>query len=198
MYQWQRFWRVQAGTILKSTHSQIHPRCHNNVAETRSSRSLVQAYLTCFTPTDTTWQRAKKNLWERRPSDRHGLDIEVWHKSVRLISNRCWSEGLCYLGYVHMNQIVDIVEIRDWFGFRFRWWLVVGSVLNHYLNQCWLIVNWTLVSIVWGNICLCNSLLPDSTKLLSEPMLPCNQNSKEVHVGPLLLIWINFNPSVDQ
>ena len=27
---------------------------------------------------------------------------------------------------------------------RFRWWLVVCSVPCHYLNQCWVIVSWTL------------------------------------------------------
>ena len=26
----------------------------------------------------------------------------------------------------------------------FRWWLVACSAPSHYLNQCWLIVNWTL------------------------------------------------------
>ena len=26
----------------------------------------------------------------------------------------------------------------------FRWWLVAYSAPSHYLNQCWLIVNWTL------------------------------------------------------
>ena len=26
----------------------------------------------------------------------------------------------------------------------FRWWLVAYSAPSHYLNQCWVIVNWTL------------------------------------------------------
>ena len=26
----------------------------------------------------------------------------------------------------------------------FRWWLVACSAPSHYLNQCWIIVNWTL------------------------------------------------------
>ena len=33
----------------------------------------------------------------------------------------------------------------------FKWWLVAGSAPNHYLNLCWLIVNWTLRNKLQGN-----------------------------------------------
>ena len=33
-----------------------------------------------------------------------------------------------------------------------RWWLVAWSAPNHYLNQCWLIVNWTLGNIPQWNL----------------------------------------------
>ena len=32
----------------------------------------------------------------------------------------------------------------------FRYWLVVCSALSHYLNQCWLIVNWALGNKLQG------------------------------------------------
>ena len=34
----------------------------------------------------------------------------------------------------------------------FRWWLVTCSAPNHYLNQYWSIVNWTLDNIVHWNL----------------------------------------------
>ena len=33
----------------------------------------------------------------------------------------------------------------------FRWWLVAWSAPNHYLNQCWNIVNWTLRNKIQWN-----------------------------------------------
>ena len=36
------------------------------------------------------------------------------------------------------------VHINESGQYWFRWWLVVYSATSHYLNQCWVIVNWTL------------------------------------------------------
>ena len=38
--------------------------------------------------------------------------------------------------------------MRQWNNHHwFRWWLVAWSAPSHYLNQCWIVVNWTLKNI---------------------------------------------------
>ena len=47
-----------------------------------------------------------------------------------------------YLTHLPLVPHICISELGPhWF----RWWLVAYSVPGHYLNQCWVIVNWTLV-----------------------------------------------------
>ena len=46
-------------------------------------------------------------------------------------------------GLIHLERMTHI-SVSKLGHHWFRLWLVVFSVLNYYLNQCWLIVNWTL------------------------------------------------------
>ena len=51
-----------------------------------------------------------------------------------------------YLNLTHWGRVthVCVVELdHHWF----RWWFVVCSVPGHHLNQCWVIINWTLRNI---------------------------------------------------
>ena len=58
------------------------------------------------------------------------------------------SGGICWdptasCGLYHWVRVTDIwvIELGH---HRIRWWLVVCSAPSHYVNQCWLTVNWTL------------------------------------------------------
>ena len=59
-------------------------------------------------------------------------------------SEKVWSQTYQLVSYwTHLPLVLHIcisVIGQHWF----RYWLVAYSVPNHYLNQCWAIVNWTL------------------------------------------------------
>ena len=54
-------------------------------------------------------------------------------------------------------------------------------------------INWQQVSIGLGN-----GLVPNSSKSLTEPMVTQLHVTLMYHLGPLLLTWFNFNPSMDK
>ena len=49
------------------------------------------------------------------------------------------------------HPLVPHICINETGQHWFRYWLVAITVPSHYLNQCWIIVNWTLRNKLQGN-----------------------------------------------
>ena len=47
--------------------------------------------------------------------------------------------------------LVPHICVSEWGQHWFRWWLVAYSAPSHYLNQCWIIVRWTLRNTLQWN-----------------------------------------------
>ena len=58
----------------------------------------------------------------------------------------CWFESLTHL------PLVPHICVNDLGHHWFRKWLVACSASSHYLNQCWLIVNWAPGNIFQWNL----------------------------------------------
>ena len=56
------------------------------------------------------------------------------------ICTDCGEPATLYLNMGPSNVRTRMRGDQDWF----RWWLVTYSVPSHYLNQCWVIVNWNI------------------------------------------------------
>ena len=100
----------------------------------------------------------------------------------------------------------------------FRWWPAASSVPRHSLNQCWLIINWnpreqTLVKLeskyndFQPRKCIWKCCLQNAVHVILVSKCQCQSNSRhniavqQLNIytqGPLLLTWINFNPSMDK
>ena len=46
--------------------------------------------------------------------------------------------------YLTHLPLVPHIFVSEWGQHWFRYWLAIYSTPSHYLNQCWVIVNWTL------------------------------------------------------
>ena len=79
--------------------------------------------------------------------------LEVWkHEGGKCISMLPWAYQYCILVYAQMNYLSLLTHLplvphvcisessQHWFRYRF----LACSAPSHYLNQCWLIANWTL------------------------------------------------------
>ena len=66
-----------------------------------------------------------------------------WKMSAILSRPRCFMITSAHLTHLPRVPHICVSELcQHWF----RWWLVAWSVPSHYLNQCWLIVSWTLTN----------------------------------------------------
>ena len=85
------------------------------------------------------------------------------------------------------NEIITpqcrIICVSEWGQHWFRWWLVAYLAPSHYLNQCWVIVNWNLRNKLQRN-------LDQNTKLF------INENAFEIIICEMAAIlsmgrWVN-------
>ena len=102
--------------------------------------------------TTTSWNMLMDNKFEEQIltgsatgnscyhiSTSHALNISCsFDPSVCLIESRCMVTSLTHLPLV--PHICVSGSVQHWFRQR----LVAYSAPSHYLNQCWIIVNWTL------------------------------------------------------
>ena len=66
--------------------------------------------------------------------------LSQWYSRSWVCSVLMWPlmQHLTHLPHVPHICVIELGQ--QWF----RWWLVACSAPSHYLNQCWLIVNWAL------------------------------------------------------
>ena len=68
------------------------------------------------------------------------MHLEICHP-VQLSIIMLYHQNHSHLTYLSLVPLICVSEsAQHWF----RWWLVAYSVPSHYLNQWWVIVNWTL------------------------------------------------------
>ena len=77
----------------------------------------------------------------------------------------------------HLPQVLHI-SVSGSGQHWFRKWLFTYSVPSHYLNQCWLVVNWTLRNKLRWN-------LNQNTKLF----VPQNESENIVEMASILSTW---------
>ena len=76
-----------------------------------------------------------QSTWENiTASQSHWKGVKVWETFFNLFHHIdfCWNHFSVFV-FTHMKLITHCI----------RYWLVTCSALSHYLNWCWLIVNWT-------------------------------------------------------
>ena len=105
--------------------------------------------------------------------------------------NKEWTVSLTHWG--PMTHICISKLVPHWL----RLWLVAWLMPSHYLNQCWLIVDWTLGNKFQWNVNQNTIILKIENvfeKVICKmaTILSLPQSSKELFYGPPCGLWIDF------
>ena len=110
-----------------------------------------------------------------------------------------------------MSHII-LYASRNWTTVRLGNIFPACTAPGHYLNQCWLTVNWTnfngngttmhcviLENALEGVVCKMVAILSrERWSELSKQVVPCQTNIQEVYVSEVLLtVWIYWPPSLE-